>query len=130
MLEWVAPLDLAAANGDVRSARWCLSGDAAFQIEQRVRFAFGEVGEVGRSDAGDAEWADRLEPRRLPTEGLLRASEWDERRGPSSFRELNCRRLRLSGRLRRARGLFDARSTRRATSDDKSDYCRGQSASS
>jgi hypothetical protein len=75
MLEWVAPFDLPGANGDVRPTRWCLSRDAAFQVEQGVRFAFGEVGEVGRADAGDADWADRREPSRLPTMGQPWGSE-------------------------------------------------------
>ena len=130
MFKWVAPLDLAGADRDVRAARWCLSWDAAFQVDQRVRFAFGEVGEVGRSDAGDADWADRREPPRLPTVGQLRGGEWDEKRRLSSFRELNCRRLGLGGRGRRARGLFDVGVTRRATDYDERDYCRGGSATS
>ena len=44
------------------AARWCLPGDPAFQVEQRLRFGVGKVGKVGRSDAGDAKWANGLKP--------------------------------------------------------------------
>ncbi len=116
MLERVTPLGVARANGDVCAARWCAPRQAALQVEERIRITFGEVRDVGRSDAGHENWADVPQTWRLATVAQLRTSQLNEWRGNARLRERRARQIALRPR-RRVRSLFWTSVASRAASN-------------